>query len=244
MTSMSALWLAILVSSVLVFLASSVIHMASPWHKGDYPKMANEDAVMDALRPLAIPPGVSFEVTVVVHSVVEHADDGVLAFVDPDTIVFPSTAVDPNEPLDPEVARNGNIYNIWTLNLKNGELKQYTDTLTGTETISESVTLMLMAESQQRWGGSTWFRQKLSLFPALHAGEGVRGVFDTGMAIALTPLCNVSLGLTQRYDSTVGLKAGDTLFMTAIAVAEAAGVPVIAVDLPSGINGTTGAIRR
>ena len=31
----------------------------------------------------------------------------------------------------PEVARNGNIYNIWTLNLKNGELKQCTDTLTG-----------------------------------------------------------------------------------------------------------------
>jgi len=29
------------------------------------------------------------------------------------------------------VARNGNIYNIWTLNLKNGELKQYTDALGG-----------------------------------------------------------------------------------------------------------------
>ena len=28
------------------------------------------------------------------------------------------------------MARNGNIYNLWTLNLKNGELKQYTDTLT------------------------------------------------------------------------------------------------------------------
>ena len=45
--------------------------------------------------------------------------------------MFPSTAIDPNQPIDPEVARNGNIYNIWTLNLKNGELKQYTDTLTG-----------------------------------------------------------------------------------------------------------------
>jgi hypothetical protein len=58
-------------------------------------------------------------------------DDGGAQFIDDDTIVFPSTAVDPNEPIDPEVARNGNIYNIWTLNLKNGELKQYTDTLTG-----------------------------------------------------------------------------------------------------------------
>jgi hypothetical protein len=58
-------------------------------------------------------------------------DDGGVQFVDEDTIVFPSTAVDPNQPLDPEVARNGEIYNIWTLNMKTGELKQYTDTLTG-----------------------------------------------------------------------------------------------------------------
>ena len=58
-------------------------------------------------------------------------DDGGAQFVDADTIVFPSTAVDPNQPIDPEVARNGNIYNIWTLNLRSGELKQFTDTLTG-----------------------------------------------------------------------------------------------------------------
>ncbi|MEO8520260.1 MAG: hypothetical protein ABI603_02790 [Acidobacteriota bacterium] len=58
-------------------------------------------------------------------------DDGGAQFVDAGTIVFPSTAVDPNQPIDPEVARNGNIYNIWTLNLQNGELKQFTDTLTG-----------------------------------------------------------------------------------------------------------------
>jgi hypothetical protein len=58
-------------------------------------------------------------------------DDGGAQFVDNDTIVFESTATDPNQPIDPEVARNGNIYNIWTLNLKSGELKQYTDTLTG-----------------------------------------------------------------------------------------------------------------
>ena len=57
-------------------------------------------------------------------------DDGGAQFVDADTIVFPSTAMNPNEPIDPEVARNGNIFNIWTLNLKTGELKQYTDTVT------------------------------------------------------------------------------------------------------------------
>jgi hypothetical protein len=57
MTPLSLLWLPILVSAVLVFVASSVIHMASPWHKSDFPRLANEDQLMDALRPLAIPPG-------------------------------------------------------------------------------------------------------------------------------------------------------------------------------------------
>ena len=57
MTGLSALWLPILVSAVIVFVASSVIHMVLPWHKSDYPKLPNEDQVMNALRPLAIPPG-------------------------------------------------------------------------------------------------------------------------------------------------------------------------------------------
>ena len=57
MVSLGALWLPILIAAVLVFLASSVIHMLLPWHKSDYPRLANEDAVMDALRPHAIPPG-------------------------------------------------------------------------------------------------------------------------------------------------------------------------------------------
>jgi hypothetical protein len=57
MTEIQALWLPILLSAVIVFAVSSVIHMFTPWHKGDYPKIPNEDRVMDALRPLAIPPG-------------------------------------------------------------------------------------------------------------------------------------------------------------------------------------------
>ncbi len=57
MTALSALWLPILLSAVLVFIASTVIHMLLPWHKGDYPKMPNQDRALDALRPLAIPPG-------------------------------------------------------------------------------------------------------------------------------------------------------------------------------------------
>jgi hypothetical protein len=57
MTALSALWAPILLSAVIVFVVSSVIHMASPWHRSDYPKMLNEDQAMDALRPLALPPG-------------------------------------------------------------------------------------------------------------------------------------------------------------------------------------------
>ena len=58
-------------------------------------------------------------------------DDGAAHFVDANTIVFASTATDPALPIEPDVARNGNIFNIWTLDLATGELKQYTDALGG-----------------------------------------------------------------------------------------------------------------
>jgi hypothetical protein len=57
MTGLHVLWLPILLSSVIVFVVSSLIHMVLPWHKSDFPKMPNEDKAMEALRPLAIPPG-------------------------------------------------------------------------------------------------------------------------------------------------------------------------------------------
>jgi hypothetical protein len=57
MTGLSTLWLPILLSSVIVFVVSSVIHMALPWHKNDYSKVPNEERFMDALRPFAVPPG-------------------------------------------------------------------------------------------------------------------------------------------------------------------------------------------
>jgi len=52
-------------------------------------------------------------------------------FVDDHTIIFASTATDPSIPLEAEVVRNGNILNIWTLDLKSGELRQYTDAVGG-----------------------------------------------------------------------------------------------------------------
>lgn len=57
MHSIAWLWLPIVVSAVVVFVVSSLIHMVLPWHKNDFPRLPNEDAVMDALRPLSIPPG-------------------------------------------------------------------------------------------------------------------------------------------------------------------------------------------
>jgi hypothetical protein len=57
MTSIIALWLPILLSAVIVFVASSIVHMALPWHKNDYRKLPEEDKFMEAVRPLAIPPG-------------------------------------------------------------------------------------------------------------------------------------------------------------------------------------------
>ncbi len=57
MTGLILLWLPILLSAVLIFVASSVIHMASPWHKDDYPKLPNEDAFRSAVAPLNLPPG-------------------------------------------------------------------------------------------------------------------------------------------------------------------------------------------
>jgi hypothetical protein len=57
MTALGSLWLPILLSSVFVFVLSSLIHMVTPWHKSEYPSVPNQDKVMDALRPFGIPPG-------------------------------------------------------------------------------------------------------------------------------------------------------------------------------------------
>ena len=57
MHTLHMLWLPILVSAIFVFLVSSVIHMLSPWHKNDYPRVPDEEGLRKALRPLNIPPG-------------------------------------------------------------------------------------------------------------------------------------------------------------------------------------------
>lgn len=57
MTGLTSLWMPILLSAVLVFVVSSIIHMLTPFHKGDYGKVPEEDKVMEALRPFNLSPG-------------------------------------------------------------------------------------------------------------------------------------------------------------------------------------------
>jgi len=57
MTAVLALWLPILVSAVLVFVASSIIHMAPLWHRNELPAPPDGDRLQDALRPFGLKPG-------------------------------------------------------------------------------------------------------------------------------------------------------------------------------------------
>ena len=57
MAFLSALWLPILLSAVIVFVASSIMHMVLPYHKGDYRQLPEEDKVMATLRPLGLTRG-------------------------------------------------------------------------------------------------------------------------------------------------------------------------------------------
>ena len=57
MVSVMSLWLPILLAAVFVFVVSSIIHMFLNYHRSDVKVLADEDGVMDALRPFNIPPG-------------------------------------------------------------------------------------------------------------------------------------------------------------------------------------------
>jgi hypothetical protein len=57
MVSVMSLWLPILLSAVIVFVASSIIHMVLKYHNSDFRRVPSQDAVMEALRPFNLPPG-------------------------------------------------------------------------------------------------------------------------------------------------------------------------------------------
>ena len=154
-------------------------------------------------------------------------DDGGAQFIDDDTIVFPSTAVDPNQPIDPEVARNGNIYNIWTLNLKNGELKQYTDTLTGNVSPivlrdQKPAKIAFVTYYKGEYGIHTLPRDEAACTPCASADFGSPGpIIDFTPPISRTRSCKSNihkkgtfekLFLEGRPPVAVGVTSGGDLF--------------------------------
>jgi hypothetical protein len=57
MVSLSALWLPIVVSAVIVFIVSSILHMVLPYHRSDFSRLPHEDEIRAALRSAAVKPG-------------------------------------------------------------------------------------------------------------------------------------------------------------------------------------------
>ncbi len=57
MVYVTALWLPILLSALLVFIASSIIHMVLPYHRSDHKKLPNEEKLLEAMRNEGVAPG-------------------------------------------------------------------------------------------------------------------------------------------------------------------------------------------
>lgn len=51
MVSLAALWLPIVLSAVIVFIASSIMHMVLPYHRSDYHQLPDEEKFLASLRP-------------------------------------------------------------------------------------------------------------------------------------------------------------------------------------------------
>jgi len=57
MSVLIALWLPILLAAVVVFIASSIMHMVLPYHKSDYKKLPDEEKVLAVLRSAGLARG-------------------------------------------------------------------------------------------------------------------------------------------------------------------------------------------
>ena len=57
MVPLTALWLPIVLSAVIVFVASSIMHMLLPYHRSDYQKLPDEDKLLAALRATGLKRG-------------------------------------------------------------------------------------------------------------------------------------------------------------------------------------------
>src|ERR1700750_2790476 len=60
MIPLTALWLLILVSAVIVFFARFIMHMLLGYHKSDFRKLPDEHRVTDALRSAGVTPGPAY----------------------------------------------------------------------------------------------------------------------------------------------------------------------------------------
>src|SRR5262249_4846041 len=60
MIPLTALWFPILVSAVIIFFASCIMHMVLSYHKSDYRKLPDEDRVTDALRNAGVTRGPAY----------------------------------------------------------------------------------------------------------------------------------------------------------------------------------------
>ncbi|MPY87082.1 MAG: hypothetical protein GEU99_04090 [Luteitalea sp.] len=155
-------------------------------------------------------------------------DEGAARFVNDRTLVFPSTALDPSKPIDPELAQDGNIYNIWTLDLSAGTLRQYTDALTAN--LSPIVLPAAKADEPRRIAFVTYFKGEYGLHeiplaePKLDVASSDFGApgpvidFQAPLTHALVPANQRRKGtfeklfLEGRPPVSVGITSGGDLF--------------------------------
>src|SRR5262245_57001651 len=57
MVTVMSLWLPIVLSAVVVFVASAIAHMVLPYHRSDFRKLPDEAGVISALRKSSLAPG-------------------------------------------------------------------------------------------------------------------------------------------------------------------------------------------
>jgi len=80
--------------------------------------------------------------------------------------------------------------------------------------------LLLAEESNNKLSDSTTLKQKLTIYPSVSQGDGVRTVFDAGLSVAMTKQLALTATLSHRFDSQPGdgLKKNDTLFVTGLSL--------------------------
>jgi putative salt-induced outer membrane protein len=80
--------------------------------------------------------------------------------------------------------------------------------------------MLLAEESNNKLSDTTSFKQKLTIYPSVSQGDGVRTVFDAGLSVAMTKQLALTATLSHRYDSQPGegVKKNDTLFVTGVSL--------------------------